>query len=190
MTYHSAAKTPYIENFKQRGKPRDYYKDNNINAFIFNVETDNIPKEFYKAEFVYLDLPYRKGYNEFNKRAKKKGKGYNYLANRTLEIVKELNLPFYIIAQKNTIKELKEYKQYELGFSVHNGMTTCLYSNDNKLKAKDTDELLKKLFIKYDLGLDFMCGYGNTGKYAIANKKKAILTDFNKKCIGYLYEIF
>lgn len=179
--YHSA-----LKGFKQYHKKCSYVNTKNITAFVFDIENDKVPNEFFTADFIYLDLPYRKGYDVFNKRAEKRGKGYSYLMFKILKILNELNKSFYLIGEKN-ISQLRVFLKHDVYYSIHK-CKTYLYSNDSDIKVNSTSELLNYLFEKYNVGLDFMCGYGNTGKIAIEKNKRAILTDYNEKCIGYIYE--
>ena len=178
--YHSALKS-----FKQYDKESYGFNTLNVAGMIFDIEIDEIPKLFYTAEFVYLEFPYRSGYDVFNNRVNKKGVGFGYLQLKTLEILERLNKPFYIIAEKR-MPILKPLLIDRIYYSAHKS-DTYLYSN-KPIKAKSTNELQSLLFETYDIGLDFMCGYGNIVVKALEHNKKIIVSDINPKCLGYIYE--
>jgi hypothetical protein len=178
--YHSALKS-----FKQYDKESYGFETSSITGLIFDIETDSIPEVFYKAEFVYLEFPYRKGYEVFNDRVNKKGVGFGYLQLMTLEILNKLDKPFYIIAEKR-MPILEPLLVDSIYYSAHK-CDTYLYSN-KPIKAKSTNELQSLLFQTYNIGLDFMCGYGNIVGTALEHNKKVIVSDINPKCLGYIYE--
>jgi hypothetical protein len=178
--YHSALKS-----FSQHDTESYGFKTTCIEALIFDIENDTIPTVFYDAEFVYLEFPYRSGYDVFNNRVNKKGVGFGYLQFKTLEILEKLNKPFYIIAEKR-MPILKPLLVKRIYYSAHK-CDTYLYSN-KPIKAKSTNELQSLLFETYDIGLDFMCGYGNLVNMALKHNKKIIISDYNPKCLGYIYE--
>jgi hypothetical protein len=47
-------------------------------------------------------------------------------------------------------------------------------------------EFLHALSQRYDLAGDFCCGYGRTGRFFLRSGKRAVLSDFNSTCIGYV----
>lgn len=178
--YHSALKS-----FNQHDTESYGFETPSVTGLIFDIETDSIPEVFYKAEFVYLEFPYRRGYEVFNDRVNKKGVGFGYLQLMTLEILNKLDKPFYIIAEKR-MPILKPLLIDRIYYSAHKS-DTYLYSN-KPVKARSTNELQSLLFETYDIGLDFMCGYGNLVNTALKHNKKIIISDYNPKCLGYIYE--
>ena len=179
--YHSA-----LKGFKEFSEEKIVAIGKNIHASIFNVENDSVPDHFKKADFIYADLPYKNGYETFNKRANKSGKGYSYFVQKVLNVTKEIGKPFYLIGEKH-ISEYKGLNKCEIYYTPHKCTTYC-YSNMEMPNVKTTNELLDYLFKKNSIGLDFLCGYGTTGRFAIKHNKFAILADYNPKCIGYIYE--
>ena len=178
--YHSALKS-----FKQHDTESFGFTIGNVHALLFDVENDSIPEVFYTAEFVYIEPPFSQGYDVFNKRVNQKGRGYNFLLYKTLEVLNKLNKPFYILGQKR-LPLLKPLLVGQINFSAHKSIAN-LYSN-RPIKAQSTNELQSLLFETYDIGLDFMCGYGNLVNMALKHNKKIIISDYNPKCLGYIYE--
>jgi hypothetical protein len=47
-------------------------------------------------------------------------------------------------------------------------------------------EFLYTLALRYEVAGDFCCGYGRTGRFFLRSGKRAVLSDFNPSCIGYV----
>jgi hypothetical protein len=49
-------------------------------------------------------------------------------------------------------------------------------------------ELLHALAQRYDVAGDFCAGYGRTARFFLRSGKRAVVSDFNPQCIGYIAE--
>jgi 16S rRNA G966 N2-methylase RsmD len=183
--YHSALKT-----INQQSWPMvKRYSNQYIEAFAFDFEeAQEMPTEFKKADFIYCEPPWQRGYNEFNKRVSKtSGKGWGTLISKLGEYGKSTGKPCVILGDKVFRKYLQGYDEYPLYFVIHRCPVIAYVVNFNDMAGvNDNHALQDRLYERYDIGLDMFCGYGILGRHALKHKKRAILTDFNEQCIGYI----
>lgn len=183
--YHSA-----LQNFNQwKGEPCSSFLSANIKAFqhdLFNGLHPNMNS----CDFFYSDLPWRQGFDVFNKRADyQTDKKWEDLIALTYENIIKSGKPTYLTGGKQMMKLLPKAKVKDIIFKVHNNKDLLFVLNtDEMTKAEDTDTLINELYIKHEVGGDFACGYGLLADFAVRNNKKAILSDYNPYCIGYIKE--
>lgn len=189
MNYHTALKLPNLE-YTKIEKPVTVIDTEFVNALVFNVEQDVVPEIFQQADFIFLDIPYAHGYSVFNVRANREGKGYKHLIECTYKILQYLNKPFFFGGPSN-LPIMKPFYSGKMRSGVHNS-DMHLYTNspeDINIPNLTRESLLESLFDKYNVGLDFMCGYGSIMEYSLPRGKRVILSDYNESCIGKIYEI-
>ena len=183
MSYHSAL-TPELKNLQEV----DFYKIKNSIAFYYNI-TDHfgLPKEYNNCDVLYTELAWMKGLNNFNKRANIKSHYNKYILSIN-NIIRTNKIPIIIVTGINDSKKLLPPNM-------------CLYTKLNGAKAmanvynfkynikydyNDTNIIIKNLSKKFNCVGDFCCGYGNTGNIFYKNNKDFIMSDYNKKCIGFI----
>jgi hypothetical protein len=187
--YHSAVKNIEV----QKATPTERYENQDITAIAFDFETsieNGFPADFDKAEFIYLEPPFPRGYETFNKRVDKEvGIGFGALMSSVSKYMRESGKPAFLIGDKSFARYFcKEVKTMPMKLDVHNGNGTLYYYNSHLPKFNSNIDLMNYLFSKYEIGLDFFCGYGMTGQIAVKHGKKVVLADINPTCIGYIKE--
>lgn len=182
IDYHSA-----LSGFKEyKAHKTEMYEDDDIIAFVHDIESKEIPEVFFQVDFIYSDLPWENGYETFNKRAGRENNTWSELVMRAVELTRKLDKPFYFTGGKGFAKYFPDNSCEEYHWGIHNYNTRIYTNNPINKKIKDVESYIEELYAIYDVGLDFCCGYGSLGKFAKLTGKKAILTDINPYCIGYI----
>lgn len=185
--YHSA-----IKGFSEyREHAETYFEHDGNYGIVYDLESGlPYPEPVYKAQFIYCDLPFQRGYQTFNNRAgKNKGAGWKNMVTMARKMALDLDIPYYFMGDKSFEQIFQIEFQIPMKWVVHNG-NGIVFSNRQSW-ATDNEELMESLYKTHDIGLDMACGYGALGQIALKSGKKAILMDINPYCIGYLrHELF
>ncbi len=182
IIYHSAIKG--FNEYREQKTP--YFEYDGHYGIAYDLESNEpYPKEVYKADFIYCELPFPRGYETFNDRVgKDEGKGWKHMVMLARKMALDLNIPYYFSGDKAFSKIFNTEFQHETWWDVHK-TNVIIYSNQ-KIECNSNIELIQKLYQQHDCGLDMACGYGVLLKEALKYKKKAISMDINPYCIGYL----
>jgi hypothetical protein len=183
MIYHSA-----LKKFKEWKKEECYeFQSPDISAYVFNA-FDGIHEQIKTVDFIYTEPPFLAGYKIFNDRANPtESRKWSELITKIGTTLMELDKPCYIMGGGQLKSSLKGWKNQPVLSSIHEGAGFIFYNKTiPDFKPKTTLSLIKTLYEQYDVGGDITCGYGLLGYMAKKQGKKAILTDYNPYCIGYI----
>lgn len=166
-------------------------------SFVWNI-FDGFPKEFSECGAVYSEPPWKKGFEEFNRRAGVDSEELTYQSLVDAISVACLNSgkPCFILVSKTDVNKYKHYAGVvKVEFEVHNSCEClCLCYN---VEAPNfggvpvpTSLLIKWIVKRYEYVADFCCGYGNTGEKVLENGGRVVLCDYNPKCIAVVKSRF
>lgn len=157
-------------------------------AFAHDIVNDEpiLPLDYEKCDVLYSELAWISGYEKFNKRAGRKSSFDGYVKSIN-EIIYSRLVPVIIVIGKSMLKYFSEPTQ-----QIHtklNGYPSiaCVYNAEYDVQPETTEDLLEYLATQYKVIGDFCCGYGLSGKIFIKHGKKFVMSDHNKKCIGYIH---
>lgn len=184
MKYHSGLGKQYIQDYESIER----FETKNILAFYNDITDLNIPNEAEFCDVIYTEIAWKIGLKKFNDRAEKNTQ-FNDYCNAVSYYINTINKPTVIIAGVNDKKWLPEPKQ-TIKTQLNKGNVIAYVYNCNVFKHKNTLGILNELSKRYQCCYDFCCGYGNTAIPFLNNGKKAILSDYNKKCIGYIKQLY
>jgi hypothetical protein len=157
-------------------------------AFQWDISS-GIPEKFSKCGAVYSEPPWRRGFEEFNKRAGvNPSGGYNDLLRSIQKACLEFGKPCFLVVSKADRKKYdKASGHFQIVFDSHGGSCICVCYNvevPNFGDGMTTSSLLKWMTKKYGVIGDFCCGYGTTGQRVLKNGGEVALCDYNAKCIA------
>ena len=181
--YHSALRKEVFTSCECESKKTDCGE-----AFVFDITSGFLPKEYDQCDVFYSEPAWLDGYNIFLERANRSNTSDydDYL--KALSKIISTGKPTIMIIGKHAIKHLPKYDC--AADVVLNGYKTNAYSWNCDLcgNFSTNNDLIEYVAKKYDVIGDFCCGYGNTLKIAKKYGKKCVLSDINKKCISYITE--
>jgi len=187
IIYNTALKSKNIEICVEE---KSYFKGILLTAIKHDIIA-GLPREFRQCEFIYSEPSWRNGYKKYQERA-------NPERSEWREYLKSLctmsGKPTYLIMGKEAERYIHDdtkgnYIKKQIVFNhVVGSFQAVLYILNTRVipVIKTTIELMEYLFEVCDIGGDPCCGYGLLGRFAIKNNKKAILSDIDGKCIGYI----
>lgn len=187
IPYHSAlAHTPPIEGIKEI----DYFKINNSFAMYHDLTIKKLPFEFYLCDLIYSDPAWYQGLKTFNERAGGSSTIETYYKAISDAVIK-LNRATILNLGSRELKRMPKpdlvFKTY-LSHATKELVYTAVYNflPELDLSGMTNYQILKLLSNSFDRIGDFNCGYGNSGKIFVENGKSFVMSDYNKKCIGYI----
>ena len=187
MKYHSALKSiKYFESLEET----NYFKIKDSVAFHHDViNSDSLPKEYDNCDVLYSEPSWSGGIEKFDTRANTKTT-YDSYANAINNIIEKKNIPiFLIVGVKDSKKLIKPDECHET--KIHNAPARLnVYNWNYKGSLKNNYSIINHLSNYFNCVGDFSCGYGNTGEIFLRNNKSFVMSDYNKKCIGYIKKNF
>lgn len=182
MRYHSAmCRYGGIAKSTDEIDPK-VYTDGRITCFQHDICSEDIPKEFYKADCIYSVMAWRSGYNHFTEHTIAKNTTFNEYCAGMSRVINALNKPTFIISNRNFLKRLNPHRVEPILFDkFKTDDVVAIWNYDGSIPS-DTISLMKQIGNTYDLVLDFCCGYGEVSGYV----KKCILSDVNTGCLSYI----
>jgi len=161
------------------------YKENKIILIRHDV-TNPLPKEFEECDVFYIESAWPHGLKVFNERAHKEVRFDDYV--KALHGIAERGVPTFIVAGKTAGKILSD-ASFNTMISLRGETEVNLYSYNitTPVYAKTTFDLLDYLATKYECVGDPCCGLGLTGRVFLKHGKKAVISDYNGRCINYLW---
>ena len=179
IPYHSALKPELDISYKL-----DFF-ENNGSIVLFHDMNTGINDYFRKADVIYSEPPWMDGYNKFVMRAEIITKSFfDYLVS-IQNLIKELNIPAYLLLGKHMLKHLSPDRCQNIRVRGYDALLGIWNA-----KLIKTDDHLEYISKKYNICLDFSCGYGHTANAMQLKNKKFICSDINKKCVYYVAKTF
>lgn len=160
----------------------------NVTTFQHDLCT-NTPELFKTADAIYSEVAWKNGYRKFVDGSIAENTTFDLYIKSIVRVVKELNVPAFILCGRQMLKRLQPDRYIGIKFAFHNDYPAyiAIYNfHDGIAQIVDEADMLDFIFERFNNVLDFSCGYGETGMYAVIHEKKCILTDINAKCIDYI----
>tara|TARA_R110000765_G_scaffold350917_2_gene440904 strand:- start:280 stop:849 length:570 start_codon:yes stop_codon:yes gene_type:complete len=183
MKYHSALRDE-LENQKEI----THYTIKDSLAFYHDViHNFGLPKEYNKCDILYAEPSWSGGITKFDKRANTSTTYNEYVASLN-NIIKTTTIPIVLIVGIKDSKKLRTPFERHIT-KIHGAKAFAnIYNWSYKGPLDDTYTIIENLSNQFDCVGDFCCGYGNTGEIFFKKNKNFIMSDYNKKCIGYIKE--
>lgn len=185
VSYHSAHKPALLD-----APALDRWEGAGCVAFVHDILTSPaLPDEYAGCDVLVTDLPWQKGYDTFNERAGvNDGRTYTAFMTRVSELVESATVPTYLITGKHALPKLPA-PTVTLPMMLNEDEAIAIgYRPGPEADGKYgvAPEFLHALAQRYDLAGDFCAGYGRTARMFLRNGKRAVVSDFNPQCIGYI----
>lgn len=161
-------------------------------AFVHDLmSAPTLPGEYAGCDILVADLPWQAGFETFNKRAGLDGgRTYASFMARVAEIVEATTVPLYLVTGRHALSRLPA-PDVVLPMRLNEDEAVAYgYRPGSEAEGAYgvTHEFLYALAQRYSVGGDFCCGYGRTGRFFLRSGKRAVLSDFNQWCVGYIAE--
>lgn len=159
-------------------------------AFVHDLmASPTLPHEFNACDVLVTDLPWQAGYQTFNERAGiNDGRTFGTFMGRVSEIVESTTCPLYLVTGRHALPKLPD-PDVVLPMRLNEDDAVAIGYRPGPEADRSygvAPEFLHALAQRYDLAGDFCCGYGRTGRFFLRSGKRAVLSDFNSTCIGYV----
>lgn len=188
VNYHSAHRAPH------EASPVQRWEGSGCLAFTHDLmASPRLPPEFALCDVLIAEVPWQKGFATFNQRAGVDDeRTYAGFLRRLSEIVDSVTTtPLYLVTGRHAVARLpkpdakvemmlNEWDALVLGYRPGPELEQC--------QSGVIPEFLHALAQRHDVAGDFACGYGRTARFFLRSGKRAVMSDFNPKCIGYIAE--
>ena len=168
----------------------NHWRSATCTAFVYDILTSPLlPTEYETCDVIVADLPWANGFDTFNERANvTDGRTYTEFLARVSEIVRDLAIPVYLVTGRHAKARLPK-ADIEIPTRL-NEDRALIYAYRPSITGRYgvPQELLFALARVHHTVGDFCAGYGRTGRIFLRNGKKAVLTDINPQCVGYIAE--
>lgn len=186
VSYHGAHKPPVDAPAVQ------LWEGNGCVAFVHDITASpTLPASYAQCDVLVTDLPWQKGFETFNQRAGvDDGRSYPAFLARVCELVESEAVPTYLVTGRHALPHLPK-PDVLLPMMLNEDEAVAVgYRPGDEADGRYgvAPELLHALAQRYDTAGDFCCGYGRTGRFFLRSGKRAVLSDFNPTCIGYIAE--
>lgn len=182
--YHGAHKPPVEATSLQR------WEGAGVVAFVHDLMTaPALPPEFSPCDVLVTDLPWQKGYETFNQRAGvDDGRTYDTFMEGVSNIVESTTCPLYLVTGRHALAKLPKPDALIPMHLNEDVAVAVSYRPGDEADGKYgvAPEFLHALAQRYDLAGDFCAGYGRTARFFLRSGKRAVVSDFNPHCIGYI----
>ncbi len=184
--YHGAHRKPVT------APAMEQWKGYGCTAFVHDVMASSVfPAEYNPCDVMVADLPWRNGYDAFNRRAGiVDGRTYATFMERVAEITESALSPLYLVTGRHALPMLPT-PDAVLPMRLNGDDAVAIgYRPGKEANGRYgiTQEFLCVLAQRYDCLGDFCCGYGRTARFALRSGKRAVVSDLNPRCIGYIAE--
>lgn len=149
-------------------------------AFVHDIN-DGVHYLFRYVDCIYSEPSWLNGYPKFLERAGVESKSFNEYKKNILSVIKSINKPSFIIMGKHMVKTMNPDYSYDIKLNGGNSVLG-VYNYNNIPIFERTEQLLEYISDRFDVVLDFCCGYGTTFNYF----DRFVASDINKKCINYI----
>ncbi len=187
MDIHSALHTP------QNVSPTQRFEIGDSVALVHDLHDVRLPKEYEFCDVIYGEMPWRAGYDEFNKRAGvRESRAYSDLLKSVANMVVRQTIPTIVVTGKHALRYFPEpirVMDIELsGATKLKGVAAyaLVYGADLDVEWSTTLDAVLDLASKYNRGGDYCCGYGRTARAFLEAGKSFTVSDHNPHCVGYI----
>jgi hypothetical protein len=192
VDYHTAHKSPVagqhpVDRFDTTGAYAG-----RLSTFVHDIATGILPADYLRCDVLVTDLPWRNGFDEFNRRAGlADGRSYLGFMRAVSAIVKGdtgAACPTYLITGRHALAYLPA-PDVVLPMRLNQDDAVAIgYRPGAEAFADygDSREFIRALADIYDCAGDFCCGYGRTARFFLRAGKAAVASDVNALCVGYV----
>lgn len=163
-----------------------------LTAFVHDLLTDGPLSAVYdRAEVFVSDLPWRVGFGTFNQRhGVTDGRTYDEYMTVVAELTEAATVPVYWVTGKHALAYLPPPAATLPMMLNQDEAIAISYRPGDEAdgRYRNTWEFLQALAERYGTAGDPCCGYGRTARVFLRNGKRAVVSDMNPLCIGYIAE--
>lgn len=162
-------------------------------AFVHDLMTSpDLPDVYDRCDVLVTDLPWQTGFAKFNARAgvKDDGRTYAKFMRRIGEIVEASTVPAYLVTGRHALPKLPPPAAVLPTLLNRDAAVVICYNPGPEADGRYgvAQEFLRRLASDYRTVGDFCCGYGRSGRFFLAQGGRAVLSDHNPRCVGYISE--
>ncbi len=156
------------------------------NSALYHDISNNLPTQFNKCDVLYSEIAWSSGHKKFNNRAESNTSYLNYISG-IYRLIMTNQKPILIIGGKKDLRLLPQNYNQIIDTKINGGVAYLAVYNFVYAGPTDNNfEVVKFLAKAFNCVGDFCCGYGNTSKIFYEAGKNFVVSDYNKKCIGYI----
>lgn len=197
MSYAGERYMSALAEDRPASEPREEVRGDRVVALVHDLARSPLPEEFDRCDLIYAEPPWSRDHlARFFERAGATG------SEREWPLVLEALAQIAATARRGRQVIFASGAEVERAIPPlesrpirlegpgkrRQGVKARLliYGPDEVPEAERTTELLQKLARHYEVVGDPCCGYGNTGKVFVRAGGRAVLSDVNPYCIGYI----
>lgn len=184
LEYHSALHPT------DRWPPKDRAESASGVAFVHDICVKPLTNDYLQADVFYSDLPWRHGFEEFERRAGHSYRTYPEFMQTVSRIIDHCVAPVVLVTGRHAMRYLPKPDEL-ISTKLNNGKCLALAYRANLgfQEIADTNLLLYALAARFECVGDFCCGYGRAGMVFAQRGKRYVMSDYNPSCIGYIAEV-
>jgi len=170
--------------------PTGHYKIGKSIAFVHDI-MKGLPGKYWDCDILYAEIPWRQGYEKYNKRARIEIRKYEDFIYMIKEVADSTDIIMVIVDGKEIARKLVFSQALKVTLNGYGSLALVFNGKLDKEgipEGIDVEDLLGILAQRYDRIGDFNCGYGNSGRIFLEHGKTFVMSDINPKCIGYISE--
>ena len=159
-------------------------------AFVHDIlSAPTLPGSYGQCDVIVTDPPWQVGFETFNQRAGvMDDRTYSQFVARVGDLVESESVPFYLVTGRHALRKLPT-PDVTLPTMLNEDVAVIVgYRPGPEMEGAYgvAPEFLHALAQRYDVAGDFCCGYGRTARVFLRAGKRAVVSDFNPHCIGYI----
>lgn len=184
MLRHTALKSGKV----QEASPCERFEDFGITAFRWDL-FDGWSPEHLKGDGLCMEIPWRRGFDVFEKRAgakEEEGRNHRNFVKKVMQMLSEWKHPAVLFHGKEILNEVSGHDA-RFESTLYGGDCMVSVYNCRTMPEFKTDlEINQWLTDKSRVLVNPVCGYGRTARLAKEAGKRSIVSDYNASCIGYI----
>lgn len=182
--YHGAHKPTALS------RPLDRWESERCVAFMHDLmSAPTLPPEFADVDVLFAEPPWQKGFGTFNERAAvDDGRTYAAFISRLGEIIESATAPTYVVTGRHALPRFPTPDAQLPMMLYQDQAVVAAYRTGTEAETnyESVPEFIAALAQRYGSVGDFCAGYGRTGRFFLRAGGRAVLTDYNPLCIGYI----
>ena len=156
-------------------------------AFVWDANKGFPPVMLSMADVLYLEPPWKHGYNAFHEWAGvKPAVAWEAMMKRIGVGLAFISKPAIVVAGKTALKYLQPDTARP---ALLNGGRCYVAAWRRPVfddAAIDTEDVIRSLAKSYNVVGDPACGYGRSGRLFVEAGKRYVMSDVSARCIGYI----
>ena len=185
-THYHGAHRPPLDGLP----PVAAWSGHGVTAFAHDLLTDGpLPVAYEDAEVIVADLPWRFGFDIFNTRAGvEDDRSYAEFLDVIATMTESLAVPTYWVTGRHALPSLPAPDAVlPMRLNTDDAVAVGYRCGDEADGAYGTSpEFLHALTTRYAVAGDPCCGYGRTARVFLRAGGRAVVSDMNPQCIGYI----